>query len=175
MRPGTARHRPRYSAPPGTLIGSGRESAPPSRRRMNLRRAAGLVLAALTTALAILVLFTPSVFSTVLRGAGLWPHGDRYTALYFSDPNALLGQSGAGAGLPVAFTVESHEAARRTYSFQVSVGRNADAQRVVRTGTLTLDPGRSRVESVQLRPSPERHRLVEIRLSGGDNISYWTS
>lgn len=145
-------------------------------RRPRARRVVTVALAAVTATLAILVLFVPAVFSAVLRGAGLWPHGDRYTALYFTQPNTPLGPSGAGTGLlPVTFAVESHEASRRTYSYRVSVGPSAQSQRVVATGELTLAPGHSRVETIELRRAPGPHRLVEVRLSGGDTISYWTS
>ena len=143
--------------------------------RSRLGRIAGLALTSVMASLLVLVLFAPSVFSTVLSGAGLWPHGDRYTALYFTRPRSLIQGSASRAQRPVAFAIESHEAGRRTYSFTVTAGRSAQSQQVVSTGMLTLAPGRSRVETVELPRAPRRNRLVEVRLSGGDTISYWTS
>lgn len=143
--------------------------------RPGLRRAATVVLAVVAAALTLLVLSVPSVFSTVLRGAGLWPHSDRYTALYFVQPSTVSGTTGPRSGLPVTFAVENHEAGRRTYSFRVTIGPNARTQRVLDTGTVTLAPGRLQVEAVQLRRAPRPRSLVQVRLSGGDTISYWTS
>jgi len=148
---------------------------PGGRGRSTLRRITAIGLTSVTAALAILVLFAPSVFSTVLRGAGLWPHGDRYTALYFTQPGSLAQSSGSNLQLPVAFAIENHLGERRTYSFRVTVGPGPQSQRVVRSGVLTLVPGGSRVETVSLPRAAGRHRLVEVRLSGGDTISYWTS
>jgi hypothetical protein len=143
------------------------------RGRSRLRRITAIALTSVTAALAILVLFAPSVFSTVLRGGGLWPHGDRYTALYFTAPGALA--QSPGPQVPVAFAIENHQGVRRTYSFKVTVGPGTRSQQVVRTGELTLAPGGSQVETVSLPRGAGRRRLVEVRLSGGDTISYWTS
>src|SRR5205807_9457975 len=94
---------------------------PHPRRASRLRRGATIALAVVTAALAGLTLFTPSVFSTALRGAGLWPRGDRYTALYFTQPSTLL-RPAAGGQLTVAFAIDSHQDGRWRYTHMVSVG-----------------------------------------------------
>ena len=152
--------------------------APPrgARRTSPVRRGVLAALATLTAALAILVLFVPSVFSTILRGSTFWPHSERYTALYFTYPNALVTHAGPRRTLPVTFTVESHEGTRRTYRYEVSIGRSTQTQHVVRTGTLILAPGNSSERTVDIRQVPPGRRLVEVRVVGtGTTISYWTT
>ncbi len=139
-------------------------------------RRLGVLLGAVSALLALVVLFAPSVFSSVLRNNGLLPHPDRYTALYFTNPGSLIPSPADRKQIVVAFTIENHEAQRQIYSYLVSVGRTNGVGAVLASGLVALAARHvaSRVVRVA-RPMPGR-LCVRISLTGvTQGISFWTS
>jgi hypothetical protein len=83
-------------------------------------------------------LFGPSLLNPLLRSAGLVPHPDRYTALYFSDPTALPVRHVRGEPMQFAFTIESHEASRRSFGYRISIGNGQASGETVAVGSVLL-------------------------------------
>jgi len=145
------------------------------------RRVGGLLMA-VSVVLVLLVLFVPSVFSSTLRRAGLMPHPDRYTALYFADPEALVDLPANAGRIVFGFTVENHEAGTRSYGYRVTVGTTGVGGAQVAAGKLRVASGRAAVQVVQVgrgvdsRSWPRGRVLVRVVLTGtSDAISFWTS
>ena len=145
------------------------------------RRVGGLLMA-VSAALVLAVLFVPSVFSSTLTRAGLIPHPDRYTALYFTDPEALVNLPANAHRIVFAFTVENHEAGTRSYGYRVTAGTSNLGGAQVAAGELRVVSGRAAVQVVQVgqdvdgRSWPHGRVRVRVTLTGTpDAISFWTS
>ena len=142
----------------------------------------GGVLMALSTAVVLLVLFVPSVFSSPLTRAGLIPHPDRYTALYFTDPRVVFVPPTKPRRIVFAFTVENHEAGTRIYRYRVTAGASNLGGVQVAAGALRVASGRAARQVVQVgqdvdgRTWPHGRVRVRVSLTGTpDAISFWTS
>jgi hypothetical protein len=138
-------------------------------------RRLGVVLASLAAVLALLVLFVPSVFSSVLSSNSLVPHPDRYTELYFTDPERVLNESDRRR-IVIPFTIENDGAQRWLYRYEVTIGAGGGTGVVVATGEVRVGPGQAVSQVVDIARRLRGRLRVQVTLPGvTSGILFWTS
>ncbi len=142
----------------------------PGRRRWHLYTAWVVPLALLSVATT--VGFPP--VRRVLMAARLMPVPDTYTALFFTDPNALPSAVKPGDPIRFRFTVSNMSPRRGTYRWEAMVNTDC-GQHDLRDGTLVVAPHASVNEPVAftLLKGTWCPALVAVRLlDNGQRIQF---
>jgi hypothetical protein len=141
------------------------------------RRGAWLALVAIVLVVASVAQTRPG--RAMMSRLGLSSEAERYTALAFTTPDGIGGQT--GDQITASFAIANHEGADRDYQWTVSVGGGSDSRALTNGSTRVADGSTGVIEpalpnpcaTAEVSTAPTRERITVSLSDPSQSIGFW--